>query len=401
MNAAGPLTTGEAPAVAHASYPSAMAQDGYLLLVEDNPGDARLTRTLLADGVPPDAPLDAPRGAPDAPVVVWATTIAQALQQMAAVPDCRAVLLDLALPDSHGLAGLQALLAVVSDCPVIVLTGDASAALGAQAVAAGAQDFLVKGAFDGVQLRRCIGFAAQRQRLQRRELDRQHQAALADARAARDLLRDALAQQRTTSQRVAQALHDQLGQTLAVARLNLDACLTRHAAALPGDLTAQLEQLAQGLSHAVREVREVLVDLRPPGLEADGLTAALANEVQAHRQARLDVRLAVADGLAVQRWPDEVEYAVFMVAREAVANALLHGGGSRVHVLLDGAAGRLQLDVVDDGIGIPPSLRGGRPGHLGLVGMRERCLAIGASFALAAEPAGGTRVTLRWPAAGP
>jgi CheY-like chemotaxis protein len=128
-----------------------MTPDGYLLLVEDNPGDARLTSSLL------DA---APQAG--APVLRWVQTVAQALQCLGAEPDCRAVLLDLGLPDSEGLDGLLALQAAATDCPIIVLTGDGRADLGAEAVAAGAQDFLVKGAFDAERLRRCIGFAAQR-----------------------------------------------------------------------------------------------------------------------------------------------------------------------------------------------------------------------------------------------
>ncbi len=486
--------------------------DGYILLVEDNPGDARLTQALLLE-VPSDA----------APTLRWAQTVAQAARTLADEPDCRAVLLDLGLPDSQGLQGLHALQALAADCPFIVLTGDGSATLGADAVAAGAQDFLVKGGFDSAQLRRCIGFAAQRLRLARREMDRQRQAALADAVAARDELREVLArvgdgfvaldrdgrytylnppavrlsgrqqadellgrsiwtefpglanqplgvalrramatqsvvlteafdqpfsgwiesrihpspqgltiylsdtsarrdaeqarvafqfelsqltqrlldQERKTTQRVAQTLHDQLGQTLAVARLNLEACVRLHAATMPSALTAQVENIADLLNQAVREVRHVLVDLRPPLLEDQGLAAALDNEIRSRSDAGVDLLLEVADGLAGQRWPDEVEYAAFMVAREAVANALLHAGGSLVRVLLDGDAAGLALAIVDDGVGISPALAHGRPGHLGLVGMRERGLAIGAAFAAAAEPAGGTRITLRWPAPPP
>ncbi len=209
-----------------------------------------------------------------------------------------------------------------------------------------------------------------------------------------------LAQEKTTTQRVAQALHDHLGQTLAVARLNLDACMSIHGAVMPEALKDQGRQVAMLLDQAVREVRQVLVDLRPPLLEDRGLTAALDNEIGARAVAggSADVLLEVADDASGRRWPSDVEYGAFMVAREAIANARQHAGASLIRVLLGGDDASLTLEVIDDGAGIPAPLIHGRPGHLGIVGMRERAIAIGARFAVDEGPAGGTCVTLRWQA---
>ena len=113
------------------------------------------------------------------------------------------------------------------------------------------------------------------------------------------------------------------------------------------------------------------------------------------------VRLDMAIGAGVRRWPGDVEYAVFMIAREAITNALQHADAALIRVVLRGDVNTLQLDVSDDGAGIPLPVMRGRPGHLGIVGMRERAAAIGARFAVVNEPAGGTRVSLHWPAAPP
>ena len=207
-----------------------------------------------------------------------------------------------------------------------------------------------------------------------------------------------LAQEKTTTQRVAQALHDHLGQTLAVARLNLDACMSTHGAAMPDALKEQGSRIAMLLDQAVREVRQVLVDLRPPLLEEQGLTAALDNEIGSRAIAwgGADVLLEVADGALGRRWPADVEYGAFMVAREAIANAQQHAGAALIRVLLGGDDDSLNLEVIDDGVGIPAPLVHGRPGHLGIVGMRERAIAIGARFTVNKMAAGGTCVTLRW-----
>lgn len=219
-----------------------------------------------------------------------------------------------------------------------------------------------------------------------------------------ELTQRLLQQERATTRRVAQALHDHLGQTLALARLRLGTLSLRHGRATPAEHEAALAQLGALLEQAVGQARQVLADLRPPLLEDAGLAAALDNELRSAALAQ-DAggatalpQLHVTPAAQEQRWPSDAEYAAFMVAREAIANALHHAHASRIDVHLDGGPLWLQLHVDDDGIGLAPDLAQGRPGHLGIVGMRERALAIGARFAVDGRAAGGTRVTLDWEA---
>ncbi len=209
-------------------------------------------------------------------------------------------------------------------------------------------------------------------------------------------------QERITTQRLAQALHDNLGQSLAVARLNLETLLIMAGENLPPLLAEQCQHLSGVLEQAVLDVRKVLADLRPPLLEEQGLAAALDNEIRvALSVSGSDVLLEVADGVYRQRWPFDVEYSAFMVVREAIANARLHAQASLIRVVLEGDAHRLHVDVVDDGVGIAPDMQLGRPGHLGIVGMRERAISIGAHCSIDTESGGGTRVSLRWTASTP
>jgi PAS domain S-box-containing protein len=204
-------------------------------------------------------------------------------------------------------------------------------------------------------------------------------------------------QERITTQRLAQALHDNLGQSLAVARLNLETLLIMAGETLPSVLAEQCQHLSGVLAQAVLDVRKVLADLRPPLLEEQGLAAALDNEIRVALSASgPDVLLEVVDGLYRQRWPSDVEYSAFMVVREAIANARLHAHASLIRVVLEGHAHQLKVDVIDDGVGIAPDMQHGRPGHLGIVGMRERAISIGARCSITAEPGGGTRVCLSW-----
>jgi PAS domain S-box-containing protein len=199
-------------------------------------------------------------------------------------------------------------------------------------------------------------------------------------------------QERETTLRLAQALHDRLGQVLGSARLHLDLALAQPAR---GD---RLGRVSSMLDEAIAEVRRVLVELRPPLLQEQGLAAALDNEVRRDSISGLDavLRFESSAGAAFARWPDAVEHAAFMIARESLANALQHAQAGEVCVRLDGDGEGLDLHVQDDGRGIADEDRHGRPGHLGLVGMRERAASIGAVLAIERGRDGGTTVHLRW-----
>ncbi len=122
-----------------------------ILLIEDNPGDARLIALLLDEA------------AGNTPVrLTQADRLSSALALLVAPPD--AVLLDLSLPDSHGLATFVALHAAAPGIPIVVLSGVVDETVALEAVAAGAQDYLVKGRVDGDGILRALRYAIERQR---------------------------------------------------------------------------------------------------------------------------------------------------------------------------------------------------------------------------------------------
>lgn len=194
-----------------------------------------------------------------------------------------------------------------------------------------------------------------------------------------------LEQERQTSRRLAHTLHDELGQTLAALRLHWEA-YRGATAAQRDDMDARIASL---VVLANRQVRAMLAELSPPLLDELGLAAALDNEMRQQQGGSGDPRVVLhATGTAqLQRWPADVEYAVFMIAREALLHALREAGA--VHVNLDGDEGLLELLVT--GGGATPAAD-----PLGLVGMRERALAIGASLHVDARPGHGTIVALTW-----
>lgn len=213
-----------------------------------------------------------------------------------------------------------------------------------------------------------------------------------------DLTHRLLVQEKLTAMHLAQALHDQIGQTLAAIRYSPEFLqLDEQQQSQPPE-ARRATPLIGLLDEAISEVRQVLVDLRPPFLHEHGLAAALDNELRTRLPTRrsVDRLLDVDAGLADTRWPGAVEFAMFMIAREAVSNSLKHAEATVVQVSVNGAADWLRLEVTDDGRGIAAEAMAPLPGHLGLVGMRERALAIGAALDIQSTPGQGTTVSVRW-----
>ncbi len=123
-----------------------------VLLIEDNPGDIRLIKEMLAEAATSDIGIES------------AESLSAGLD-LFAKGMFDVVLLDLGLPDSQGLATLGRLYARIPDIPIVVLTGQGDEAIAIEAVKQGAQDYLVKGEVDEKLLVRSIHYAVERRRL--------------------------------------------------------------------------------------------------------------------------------------------------------------------------------------------------------------------------------------------
>jgi diguanylate cyclase (GGDEF)-like protein len=122
-----------------------------ILLVEDNPGDARLMAEMLRDAGSTEFAL------------THVSTVRAAVEALSAIgASFQAVLLDLSLPDEHGLDTIRRVVAVAGRSAIVVMTGAGDEELGLSAMQAGAQDYFVKGSVDGPGLRRALRYAIQR-----------------------------------------------------------------------------------------------------------------------------------------------------------------------------------------------------------------------------------------------
>ena len=189
--------------------------------------------------------------------------------------------------------------------------------------------------------------------------------------------------------RVARDLHDEVNQSLTGLLLRLEAA--REAA--PPELEGELAETKALANQAMGELLSLARQLRPTALDDLGLVAAIEGQVEQLRRGEIEATLQ-ADG-NFSDLGDDAQLVVYRVAQEALSNAARHSGAKRVEVRLrrtDG--GGVLLEVADDGRGFAfdESERG-----LGIGGMRERALLIGAELTIESRPDKGTTFRLDVP----
>jgi two-component system, NarL family, sensor histidine kinase UhpB len=198
----------------------------------------------------------------------------------------------------------------------------------------------------------------------------------------------ALRAQEEERSRVARDLHDEVSQSLTGLLLRLEA--VREAA--PPELEPELAETRSLANRAMRELLSLARQLRPTALDDLGLAAAIAGQVEQVRRPDLAAELTAEGDFS--DLDDDVQLVVYRVAQEALTNAARHSEAQRVEVSLRRCGDGVELEVADDGRGFAfeQSERG-----LGIGGMRERALLIGAELTIESRPGHGTTVRLSVP----
>jgi len=196
----------------------------------------------------------------------------------------------------------------------------------------------------------------------------------------------ALSAQEAERQRIAQELHDEIGQTLTAVLLELKRVADR----APQPLREQLHQVQETTRNSLDEIRRIARRLRPGVLEELGLISALKALATEFSTTGLTVHRSLDNDV-----PDlgtETELVLYRVAQESLTNAARHAYARHVHLTLRGCQNGVELCIGDDGRGLRRA-----PEGAGIRGMRERALLVGADLTLGQGPAGGTEVRLRVP----
>ena len=196
--------------------------------------------------------------------------------------------------------------------------------------------------------------------------------------------------------RLARELHDSISQMLFSMVLNAEAAAAMFESNPPA-ARIQVARLQETSHIALKDMRTLIFELRPANLEEEGLVPVLRKHATLVKDRNgIDVQLQ-AEGQ--QRWPFQMEKALYRIAQEALTNVIKHAQATQAILTLKADDGTVRLTVDDNGRGLAVA-REQRAGHssLGLTSMRERAEQLGGTFAIGPRPDGpGTRVSVSLP----
>jgi PAS domain S-box-containing protein len=191
---------------------------------------------------------------------------------------------------------------------------------------------------------------------------------------------------------LARELHDEIGQALTAAKINLQAALEESDPAK----SKRIHETAAILERLLYQVRQISLNLRPSMLDDLGLVPALRSLLD--EQAR---RASVAVRFSAKNIPEnldpEIQTTCFRIAQEAITNAMRHACARQIDVDLRGEGGGFHLHVRDDGKGFDAECAQSQTAGLGLLGMKERAALVGGRTRITSGPGKGTTVDATLP----
>jgi signal transduction histidine kinase len=353
-----------------------------ILHLEDSPADAELVQEALVSG-----------GIP------CVTTRVQNRNEFVAALEAGEldlVMADFSLPGFDGLTALKLVRQVSADVPYILVSGTVGEERAIESLKRGATDYVLKGRLSRLvpAVRRAIREMEHRAERRRAEAAREE-----SNRKLQVLSRRLVETQETERRRIARELHDEIGQTLTVAQLNLQALLPQvNQPSWQPRLRASLE----AVERVLEQVHDISLNLRPSMLDDLGLVPAL--RWYTNRQAALvGLRVEFLASPLPRRLEAGIETECFRIAQEALTNVVRHAQAKAVTVELQQGEGQLQLRVQDDGIGFAVGAsqeKATRGASLGLLSMEERAALAGGRLVIKSTPNQGTTIRawlpLKW-----
>lgn len=198
--------------------------------------------------------------------------------------------------------------------------------------------------------------------------------------------------------RIAREIHDGPAQAMANIVLRAEICEKVFQMG-KGSLSDELIELKVLVKDSLKEVRQIIFNLRPMTLDDLGLAPTLSQYIEEYKKdVNYQVKLEVIG--QERRLPKAVEVAFFRLIQEALNNAKKHARAKQIIVSVYFSRSEVRAEVVDDGVGFDPAQAlKGKEGkdHFGLVTMRERTELLNGSFQISSTPGKGTQIVATIP----
>ncbi|MCU1267838.1 MAG: putative two-component system sensor kinase [Acidobacteria bacterium] len=195
--------------------------------------------------------------------------------------------------------------------------------------------------------------------------------------------------------RIAREIHDNLAQEMSGISVQLEV-VARTMPPAAETAKTHLDRARTQVRHGIAEARRYVWDLRSRALENDDLPTAL-NEAARRLTSETAIQAQVEVNGTFRPLSRLVEDHLLRIGQEAMNNAVKHGQAKRILINLVFDARRVQLSIRDDGCGFDIQAGNGRPGHFGLIGMRERAEQIGGTLSIHSGNGSGTEIVVDVP----
>jgi signal transduction histidine kinase len=215
----------------------------------------------------------------------------------------------------------------------------------------------------------------------------------------------ALASQLTVTEekerrRIAVDLHDHVGQSLALARMQIDSAKK---SAADDRLAARLDEISENLRKAIHDTRHLIFDLSPPAMHQIGLGAAVSEWLEEQIEKRYGIKTEFFDNIE-QRYrktlDDNVRAILFRNVRELLINMVKHAQANQVSVSMEITDGALKTVIQDNGIGFDQSseIQNVKSEEgFGLFSIKERMADLGGALKIESQPGKGCKAVLTVP----
>lgn len=310
------------------------------------------------------------------------------------------VVSDYTMPRFNALAAMRLIKEAGLDIPFIIVTGSIGEEIAVRAMKAGAHDYMMK---DNLS-RLTPAIEREMQEAVRR---REHRQADKELRNSRQQLRDLAARLNSIREKerawISREIHDELGQLFTSIKYELSLLRKRIAkqeghSEAKADIEERLKSTSDMVDTAIKTVQKIATELRPGILDDLGLMAAIEWQASEFQQ-RTGIACRLHTDLQIVQLDREQATAVFRIFQEVLTNIVRHAGATRVEIRIKEKAGRLYVDIKDNGRGITAEERS-NPKSLGLLGMRERVLLLNGEMRISGAPKKGTHVHLKIPLKG-
>ncbi|RLC12804.1 MAG: hypothetical protein DRI24_16920, partial [Deltaproteobacteria bacterium] len=200
--------------------------------------------------------------------------------------------------------------------------------------------------------------------------------------------------------RIAADLHDQIGQSLVLARMQI---VSAKKSATDAGLTAKLDDISETLREAVHDTRHLMFELSSPTMHSIGLRAAISEWLEEEMGKRYNLKTKFIDNIdegQTKVLDENVRAILFRNVRELLVNVVKHAQASQVSILMEHTNDALKIVVQDDGIGFDSrelSQTGGITGGFGLFSIEERMSDLGGVLEIESQPGKGCKAILTVP----